>query len=147
MNGRLSTVFSACLAACGLVIAGCGRSSPSSAHAFPASPSAQSAAGSPVQTAIAWFDAINDKNVSQVNSFFAPGVYVQLGWNEWKPSTWSTFSAVRCRKSTASVFNATVFCSFNETQSPSEGNPDAWWTVSMQRRPQQRWLITSYGQG
>jgi len=34
-----------------------------------------------------------------------------------------------------------------ESQSPSEGNPDTFWTVSLARQPNGRWLIDNYGQG
>jgi len=43
--------------------------------------------------------------------------------------------------------NATVYCSFNESPSSSEGNPDSFWTISMQRNDSGGWLINNYGQG
>ena len=42
---------------------------------------------------------------------------------------------------------ASVDCAFSESQAPAVGNPDSFWTVSLQRQPDGRWLIDSYGQG
>jgi hypothetical protein len=36
---------------------------------------------------------------------------------------------------------------FSESQAPSAGNPDSFWTVDLKRQPDERWLITDYGQG
>jgi hypothetical protein len=40
-----------------------------------------------------------------------------------------------------------VYCTFSESQAPAVGNPDSFWTVELQRQPDGRWLISSYGQG
>ena len=42
---------------------------------------------------------------------------------------------------------ALVLCTFSESQAPSVGNPDSFWTVDLKRQPDERWLITNYGQG
>jgi hypothetical protein len=41
---------------------------------------------------------------------------------------------------------ADVFCSFLESASPVEGNPDTFWDVELQRTSR-GWLIDNYGQG
>ena len=45
----------------------------------------------------------------------------------------------------ATPTNAEVHCSFNESASPSEGNP-ASWSVDLRQRPEGS-LIDNYGQG
>jgi hypothetical protein len=46
----------------------------------------------------------------------------------------------------ATPTNAEVHCSFNESASPSEGNPASGWSVDLRQRPEGS-LIDNYGQG
>jgi hypothetical protein len=62
-------------------------------------------------------------------------------------STWPTFSALHCQPTSQSTTTALVYCTFSESQAPAVGNPDSFWTVELQRQPDGRWLISSYGQG
>jgi lipocalin len=41
--------------------------------------------------------------------------------------------------------DAVVKCTFHESQSPSEGNPDTFWSIEL-RHYRGRWLIDNYGQ-
>ena len=93
-----------------------------------------------------WFDAINHHNRHRLLSYVARSAIDQMGWAE--PRTkWSKFTHLRCRLLPASDRRrAIVYCSFHESKSPSEGNPDSFWDVFL-RRTATGWLITSYGQG
>jgi hypothetical protein len=62
-------------------------------------------------------------------------------------STWATFSALHCKQVSRTATTAAVYCTFNESQAPSNGTPSSFWTVSLHRQPDGRWLITNYGQG
>jgi hypothetical protein len=69
-----------------------------------------------------------------------------MDWGEGNTSTWSTFTKVHCKTLQRLGRNANVYCSFNESPSSSEGNPDSFWTISMHQNGD-RWLINNYGQG
>ena len=70
-----------------------------------------------------------------------------MDWGNGDTSTWSTFTKLRCKPLSQGAESATVYCSFDESQSPSEGNPDSSWTVSLARQPDGRRLIGNYGFG
>lgn len=102
---------------------------------------------SPEQAALSWFSAINDKNMAAVVSHLTRAAARRTGWVSVDPSTWSTFSALHCKPAIRqSTISASVYCAFKESKSPSEGNPDSFWTVYLHRQPDGRWLITDYGQ-
>lgn len=69
-----------------------------------------------------------------------------MGWA--KPGlAWSKFTHLRCRLLPSSTrHRAIVYCSFHESASPTEGNPDSFWDVYL-RHTRNGWLIDSYGQG
>jgi hypothetical protein len=108
-------------------------------------PAAAKRYGPPEQATLSWFYAINHKDGAAAAAHIARAA----GPMDWgHTSTWSTFSALRCKPaSMQSTTAATVYGSFSESSSESEGNPDNWWSVSLQRRRDGRWLINSYGQG
>lgn len=93
-----------------------------------------------------WFDAINHHNRHRLLSYVAPSATDQMGWAEPR-AKWSKFTHLRCRLLSASNRrHAIVYCSFHESKSPTEGNPDSFWDVSL-RHTAASWLITAYGQG
>jgi hypothetical protein len=100
---------------------------------------------SPVQTANAWFRAINAKNQGEVVSFFRPPDHI--GWGQGNPSGWPTFSNVHCSGVTIPAGGTTVQCTFNESAAPSAGNIDKFWNIAFSRGPNHTWLIDNYGQG
>jgi hypothetical protein len=97
----------------------------------------------PLRTVIGWFRAINAKNASKTRSYLAPAARAQ--WGNWPTSTWSTFTHLHCKALDTTRKMASVKCTFHESYSPSEGNPDTWWRIDL-RRPRRRWLIESWGQ-
>ena len=70
-----------------------------------------------------------------------------MDWGDGDTSTWSTFSDLHCHTLRDNGLAAIVYCSFSESASPSEGNPDLFWTISMERHRKGKWLIDNYGQG
>jgi hypothetical protein len=101
----------------------------------------------PLALAQSWFKSINSKDVSAAQGDFVPSARSMMDWGGGDAGTWSTFTKLRCKTLQQSGRNATVYCSFNESPSPSEGNPDSFWTISMQRSDSGHWLINNYGQG
>jgi hypothetical protein len=68
---------------------------------------------------------------------------------QWaRPSVpWPKFTHLRCRRlKTSTQSRADMYCSFRESASPVEGNPDRFWDVEL-RRTSGGWLIDNYGQG
>jgi hypothetical protein len=65
-----------------------------------------------------------------------------------RPSVaWSKFTDLHCKTlKTSSRSSAEVLCTFHESSSPSEGNPDSFWDVDL-RHTSRGWLIYSYCQG
>jgi hypothetical protein len=59
----------------------------------------------------------------------------------------STVSASHYKPTNHGATTASVYCTFSESQAPSVGNPDSFWTVELQRQPDGRCLISNYGQG
>jgi hypothetical protein len=143
----------AALISCAGAMAGCG-SSPGPAASKQASHrpgratvSAVALYQSPRQATLSWFDAINHKNKAAAVAHFTPAAANQMNWVNGDTSTWATFSALHCKQVSRSAATAVVYCTFKESQAPSVGNPDSFWTVSLHRQPDGRWLITNYGQG
>jgi len=102
---------------------------------------------SPEQATLSWFFAINHKDKAAAIAHFTRAAADQMNWGNGDTSTWATFSALQCRQVSRSATTASVYCTFNESQAPSVGNPDSFWTVYLHRQPDGRWLITNYGQG
>jgi hypothetical protein len=124
-----------------VVIASVGLSACSSGSA-----STETKALTPVETAMAWFHAINTDNVAAARALFVPSQRQQIAWMDQPRSDLSTFSDLRCATESTSANKAAVRCTFKESASPSEGNPDSFWSVYMQRAPAGSWLINGYGQ-
>jgi hypothetical protein len=119
---------------CALTASGCGGASPLRQNATE---------GTPLHAALGWFAAINEKNDGKAASYLAPAA---RGMMDWGPaSAWPVFAHVHCTTTSATRADAELNCTFNESSSPSEGNPDTWWSVHL-RRDNQAWLIDSYGQ-
>ena len=102
---------------------------------------------SPEQATLSWFFAINHKDDAAAVAHFEPAAADQMNWGNGDTSTWATFSALHCRQVSRKAMTASVFCTFRESQAPSVGNPDSFWTVDLHRQPDWRWLITGYGNG
>jgi len=101
----------------------------------------------PLALAQSWFKSINGKDFSAAQRDFMSSARSMMDWGGGDTNTWSTFTRLHCKTLQESGRNATVYCSFNESPSSSEGNPDSFWTISMQRSDAGRWLINNYGQG
>jgi hypothetical protein len=124
-----------------LAAAGCGASPPST-------PAAAVRYGSPEEATQSWFYAVNHKDGAAAVAHFTRAAAGLMAWGGGDTSTWTTFSALRCQPARLqSATAATVYCSFSESASPSEGSPDSFWTVWLQRQRDGRWLIDNYGQG
>jgi hypothetical protein len=142
----------AALMAGGSGVTGCSSPSGSTAAAQAshnlrrASVSAASMYQSPEQATLSWFSAINHKDQPSAVAHFEPSAAGMMSWYGG-PSAWPTFSALRCRQISGGGTTATVLCTFKESQAPSVGQPDNFWTVELQRQPDGRWLITNYGSG
>ena len=121
-------------ALCGVLLVGCSTSD------TPASVST-------VQTALAWFHAINSDDAAAARAHFAPQDVQMMDWMRGGASQISTFSNIHCQDGVESRSSATVHCAFNESASPTMGNPDTFWNISMVRGPAGTWLIDNYGQG
>ncbi len=90
---------------------------------------------------------MNAKDRAAAVAHFVPADASMMNWGNGDASTWSTFTRLQCKPLSQDAASATVYCSFDESQSLSEGNPDTFWTVSLARQPDGRWLIDNYGQG
>jgi hypothetical protein len=101
----------------------------------------------PEQATLSWFFAINHKDKAAAIAHFEPAAAGQMNWGNGNTSTWATFTALHCKQTGRTTTTASVHCTFNESQAPSIGNPDSFWTVYLHRQPDGRWLITGYGQG
>ena len=101
----------------------------------------------PLQATLSWFAAVNARDREAAVAHFVPADAGMMNWGNGDTSTWSTFTRLHCKPLSQDAASATVYCSFDESQSPSEGNPDSFWTVWLARQPDGRWLIDNYGQG
>jgi hypothetical protein len=100
----------------------------------------------PLSSTLGWFKAINAHDRQQLLFYVAPSAQDQMGWA--RPSVaWSKFTDLHCKTiKTSSRSRTEVLCTFHESASPSEGNPDNFWDVYL-RHASGGWLIYSYGQG
>jgi hypothetical protein len=110
-------------------------------------PVSTAAYGTPLQATLSWFAAVNAKDRAAAVAHFVPADAGMMNWGNGDTSTWSTFTRLRCQPLSQDAASAVVYCSFDESQSPSEGNPDTFWSVWLARQPDGRWLIDNYGQG
>ena len=122
---------------------------PAAAPARSAAPAASQVASfaTPLQATLSWFAAVNAKDRAAAVAHFLPARADQMNWGGGDTATWSTFTGVRCQTTSQAAASAAVYCSFAESASPSEGNPDSSWTVWLDRQPDGRWLIEDYGNG
>jgi hypothetical protein len=125
------------IVASGLLLSACGSAGDSSAHQTQ----------TPTQVALAWFGAINSHNVGVAKELFEPSQQDQISWMDQPATDQSTFSDIHCKPMKGSDVRANVLCTFVESASPTEGNPDTFWTISFVRGTNHEWLISSYGQG
>jgi hypothetical protein len=102
-----------------------------------------SATATPRGTVLAWFAAINGKDARTARSYFAPDARYMMDWGP--VSGWPRFTKLHCKTLSRRRAHAGVHCTFHESRSPSEGNPDTWWSIDL-RRAGRRWLIENYGQ-
>jgi hypothetical protein len=79
----------------------------------------------PKETAEAWFHAINTDNVAAARALFVPSQRQQIAWMSRPRSDLSTFSHLDCEMESVSAKAAAVRCTFKESASPTEGNPDS----------------------
>jgi hypothetical protein len=101
---------------------------------------------SQVKTALAWFQAVNQKDKPLAVAHFAPGDRGQMNWGDGSTSGWPRFSNVHCRA--LAHAGPQVLCPFKESDAPDVGNPDSFWTISFVRTSSTGpWLISGYGQG
>ena len=132
-------------------VAGCSSSAGSAASSPPSHTTGRANVTalyqSPEQATLSWFFAINHKDKAAAIAHFEPAAAGQMNWGNGNTSTWSTFTALHCKQVSRTTTTASVHCTFNESQAPSVGNPDSFWTVYLHRQPDGRWLITGYGQG
>ncbi len=110
-------------------------------------PVPEPAFATPLAATLSWFAAVNAKDRAAAVAHFVPADASMMGWGNGDTSTWSTFTRLRCKPLSSGAASATVYCSFDESQSPSEGNPGTFWTVWLARQTDGRWLINNYGQG
>jgi hypothetical protein len=99
----------------------------------------------PLSSTEGWFQAINAHNRKQLLFYVAPSAKDQMGWA--RPSqSWSKFTHLDCKTLRTSRRTALVRCTFVESSSPTEGNPDSFWDIYL-RHSHAGWLIDNYGQG
>jgi hypothetical protein len=128
------------LLASGLILSGCGSSSESGVRH-------SNTFRTPTQVAEEWFKAINSDDVGAARELFEPSQLDQITWMNEPKTDQSTFSNVQCRETSVTDITASVLCTFVESASPTEGNPDTFWNISLLLNSKDRWLINSYGQG
>ena len=100
----------------------------------------------PLSSTLGWFKAINSHDRTKVLFYVAASAQDQMGWAT-PSAAWSKFNNLRCKTLTTSgQSSADVRCTFHESASPTEGNPDRFWDIYV-RHTHSGWLIDSYGQG
>jgi hypothetical protein len=129
------------MASCVLGAAGCGSQGSLVGSRVTRVP----ASGNPLQVTVGWFSAINAQDAPLARSYFTPEARPQMDWSG-PPSQWSSFTKLHCETVSTTSRSAEVRCTFDESASPSEGNPDSFWDVYLTDTPR-GWLIDSYGQG
>ena len=100
----------------------------------------------PLSSTLGWFKAINAHDRPRLLFYVASSARDQMGWA--RPSVdWPKFTDLHCKAlKNSSRTRAEVLCTFHESASPSEGNPDSFWDVYLHHAGS-GWLIYSYGQG
>ena len=129
------------MASCALVAAGCDTDDSRLGIHVTRVP----ASGGPLQVTIGWFGAINAQDAPLARSYFTREERWQMDWSG-PSSDWSSFTKLHCKTASRSSRTAEVYCTFDESASPSEGNPDSFWDVDLTDTPR-GWLIDGYGQG
>jgi hypothetical protein len=102
---------------------------------------------SPLAATESWFKSINDKDFAAAQEHFVPSARSMMDWGGGDTATWSSFTKLQCKTQTETGSTASVYCTFNESPSSSEGNPDSFWTISLTHTTSGDWLINNYGQG
>ena len=143
MTTKRAGTFTALLAMA-IWVLGCGSTHPTVSSSLTTPPLTKQ---SPEQATLAWFSAVNHKDKAEAVADFEPSAADQMNWGNGDTSTWPTFSAVHCKPLQQSAEAASIYCTFSESAAAAVGNPDTFWTVYLQRQPDQRWLIANYGQG
>ena len=100
-----------------------------------AAPVSKSSFATPLEATLSWFAAVNAKDRAAAVAHFVPADASMMNWGNGDTSTWSTFTRLRCKPLSSGAASATVYCAFDESQSPSAGNPDTFWTVWLARQP------------
>lgn len=95
----------------------------------------------PVAASEAWFAAIDAGTLHLALAHFTPK---DRGRMEWSNFGTVKFSDVHCRQWRRKAASAVTICHFKEVGSAT---PQTFWTVSLRRRGDGRWLITNYGTG
>ncbi|MGD0981750.1 MAG: hypothetical protein ABR946_09760 [Solirubrobacteraceae bacterium] len=129
------------MVSCALVAAGCGSDGSRVGSHVTRVP----ASGSPLQVTVGWFGAINARNAPLARSYFTPEARPQMDWSGGV-SDWSSFTRLHCKTVSRTPRSAEVYCTFDESASPSEGNPSSFWDVYLRYTPR-GWFIDNYGQG
>jgi hypothetical protein len=129
------------MASSALVAAGCGSHGVRGASHRARVP----ASGSPLQVTVGWFSAINAQDAPLARSYFTTKARPQMEWSG-PASEWSSFTKLHCSTVSKTSRSAEVFCRFDESASPSEGNPSSAWAVYLTHTAR-GWLIDNYGQG
>jgi hypothetical protein len=101
---------------------------------------------SPEQATVSWFYALNHKDMAAAISHFAPAAAAMMDWYGGT-SAYPGFSELHCRQISSYGSTASVYCTFKELHPEPGTQVDDFWTVELQRQPDERWLITNYGTG
>ena len=124
-----------------MVVAGGFLAESTAASASPTLPSI--AAQSPVATSLAWFTAINQRNMPLALAHFTPGARDTMRWATWPPP----FRRIHCALTSATRSSAAVYCTFANQNDPASGMSDvSFWSIELHRTSTRRWLISNYGQ-
>lgn len=100
----------------------------------------------PMGSTRGWFRAINAHDRRRLLWYVAPRARNLMGWA--RPSvSWSKFTDLHCwRNKSLTRGQVRISCTFHESASPTEGNPDSRWDVYLEHK-RGVWLIVNYGQG
>jgi hypothetical protein len=128
-------------ASCVLAAAGCG----SNGSRVDSHVTRVPASGSPLRVTVGWFSSINAQDARLARSYFTPEARPQMEWTG-PASEWSSFTKLHCNTVSRTPSSAEVHCTFDESSSPSEGNPSTFWDVYL-TDTHRGWLIDNYGQG
>lgn len=123
--------------ASGVILSACGSGGANTARATE----------SPTQVAMSWFNAINTNDVLAAQKPFQSSRVGQIAWMKEPAADQSRFTDIHCHNTELTATTAEVLCTFSESASITEGNPDTFWSISFQRSSTNGWLIDNYGQG